>query len=89
MLFCIIYKLPDNRIMAVRNLTKVPKLCLVYFSSDKTTSIVETKKLRDKETQNQFTDLPPTKFATVTLRNSGKVLEAMVIASHGKFLNCG
>ena len=31
--------------MAFRTLTKIPKLCLVYFSIDKTTCIVETKKL--------------------------------------------
>lgn len=72
--------------MALRNLTKVPKLCLVYFSTDKSTCIVDTKKLKDKETKNYFTDLAPSTSATVTIRNSGKLLEAMVIATHGKFL---
>ena len=72
--------------MALRNLTKVPKLCLVYFSSDKSTCIVDTKKLKDKETKNYFTDLMPLTSSTVTMRNSGILLEAMVIATHGKFL---
>ena len=72
--------------MALRNLTKVPKLCLVYFSTDKSTCIVDTKKLKDKETKNSFTDLAPSISSTVTIRNSGKLLEAMVIATHGKFL---
>lgn len=72
--------------MALRNLTKVPKLCLVYFSSDKSTCIVDNKKLKDKETKNCFTDHTPSISSTVTIRNSGKLLEAMVIATHGKFL---
>lgn len=71
--------------MALRTLLKVPKLCLVYFSSDKTTCIVETKKLRDKETQKRFSDCEPVKLSSVTLRHNGKVLEAMIIASSGKF----
>lgn len=71
--------------MALRGLMKVPKLCLVYFGLDKTTCIVETKKLRDKETQTQFSDFGPRKFTSVTLRHKGKTLEAMVIASSGKF----
>ena len=68
-----------------RSVTKVPTLCLVYFSLDKTTCIVETKKLRDKETQKQFSDFEPQKSSSVTLRHNGKVLEAVVIASSGKF----
>ncbi|KAK2562604.1 hypothetical protein P5673_014290 [Acropora cervicornis] len=66
--------------MALRSLTKAPKLCLVYFSSDKSTCIVETKRLRDRETQ-KFIDFEPPKMTIATLRNRGKELEAMVIAS--------
>lgn len=43
--------------MALRNLMKVPKLCLVYFSTDKSICIVYTKKLKDKETKTYFTEL--------------------------------
>lgn len=68
-----------------RSVTKVPTLCLVYFGLDKTTCIVETKKLRDKETQKQFSDFEPEKSSSVTLRYNGKVLETVVIASSGKF----
>lgn len=71
--------------MALRTILKVPKLCLVYFSLDKTTCIVETKKLRDKETKKQFSDCEPVKLSSVFLKHNGKVLEAMVIASSGKF----
>ena len=69
-----------------RSVTKVPTLCLVYFALDKATCIVQTKKLRDKETQKQFSDFEPQKSSLVTLRHNGKVLEAVVIASSGKFL---
>jgi len=68
-----------------RSVTKVPTLSLVYFALDKTTCIVETKKLRDKETQKQFSNFEPQKSSPVTLRHNGKVLEAVVIASSGKF----
>ena len=68
-----------------RSVTKVPTLCLVYFALDKTACVVETKKLRDKETQKQFSDFEPQKSSSVTLRHNGKVLEAVVIASPGKF----
>ena len=71
--------------MAYRNLTKVPKLCLVYFSIDKTTCIVETKRIRRKESGQVFSDVGPESSAKVTLRSNGKFLDAMVIASHGEF----
>ena len=71
--------------MAYRNLTKVPKLCLVYFSIDKTTCIVETKKIRRKESGEVFSDVGPESGAKVTLRSNGKFLDAMVIVSHGEF----
>ena len=70
--------------MAYCNLTKVPKLCLVYFSIDKTTCIVETKKIRKKESGEAFSDHGSESSAKVTLRTNGKLLDAMVIASHGK-----
>ena len=72
--------------MAYRNLRKVPKLCLVYFSIDKTTCIVETKKIRRKESGEAFSDVGPESGAKVTLRSNGKLLDAMVIASHGELL---
>ena len=70
--------------MPLCHLTKVPKLCLVYFSIDKSTCIVETKKLRNKETGEPFIGNGPEKTAAVALENGGKCLEAMVIASDGK-----
>lgn len=69
--------------MALRNLTKIPKLCLVYFSIDKT-CIVETKKIRRKETGKPLSDVGPESRALVTVRNGGKQLDAMVIAADGK-----
>ena len=70
--------------MSIRHLTKVPKLCLVYFSIDRSTCLVETKKLRNKETGEPFTDTGPEKRAAVAVKNGGKCLEAMVIALDGK-----
>ena len=72
--------------MSLRQLTKIPKLCLVYFSVDKSTCVVETKKLRLKETGEPFSENGPEKGATVTLKHGGKFLEAMVIAAYGKRL---
>lgn len=71
--------------MDLRSPENVPTLSLVYFSSDRTTSIVQTTKLRDKETQKQFVDFAPAKMSYATYKHHGKVLEAMVIASSGKF----
>ncbi|KAJ7371610.1 hypothetical protein OS493_024286 [Desmophyllum pertusum] len=67
--------------MAYRNLTKVPKLCLVYFSIDKTTCIVDTKKIRSKDSGEPFSNVGPESGAKVTLRSRSEFLEAMVIAS--------
>ena len=55
------------------------KLCLVYFSIDKSTCVVETKKLRNKETGEPFTDTGLEKRAAVAVKNG-----AMVIALDGK-----
>ena len=63
---------------------KSSKLSLVYFSIDKTTCIVETKKIRRKESGEAFSDAGPESGAKVTLRTNGKLLDAMVIASHGE-----
>lgn len=70
--------------MALRNLTKTPKLSLVYFSIDKTTCIVETKTLRRKDNREIFSNSGPDKGDKVTVRSSGKLLDAMVIAADGE-----
>lgn len=70
---------------SLRCLTKVPRLTLVYFSSDQTTSIVETKKIRDNE-GNQFCNAAPNKFQSVSLKVRDKTFDAIVIASDGKFI---
>ena len=71
--------------MALRQLTKTPKLCLVYFYIDKTTCIVETKKLRREDSGEVLSKLAPGKGDKVTLRSNGKLLDAMVIAADGKY----
>ena len=71
--------------MSIRSLTKVPKLCLVYFGIDKSTCIVPTKKLKTKGTGEPFTEIMLERRAAVTLRNNGKLLDAMVIALDGKW----
>ena len=58
--------------MALRNLTRVPKLCLVYFAVDKSTSVIETKKLRSKETGKPFTETAPNTRDIVTVATDGK-----------------
>ena len=64
--------------MAFRKLTKVPKLRLVYFSID--------KKIRKKESGEVFSNTGSERGAKVILRANGKLLDAMVIAAHGKIL---
>ena len=71
--------------MALCNLTKVPKLCLVYFAFDKSTCIIETKKLRLKETGKLFSETAPNARDVITVKSGGKLLEAMVIATGGKY----
>lgn len=71
--------------MALRNLTKVPKLCLVYFAVDKSTCVIETKKMRSKETGKLFSETAPNARDVVTVKSGGKLLEAMVIATGGKY----
>ena len=71
--------------MSIRSLTKVPKLCLLYFGIVKSTCIVPTKKLRMKGTGELFTQIMLERRAAVTLRNNGKLLDAMVIALDGKW----
>jgi len=72
--------------MAFRNQTKIPKLCLVYFRIDQTTCIVETKKLRSKDSGEPFSCVGPKRGAEVAVRCTGKLLDAMVIASDGKLI---
>ncbi|KAM7444228.1 hypothetical protein ABFA07_007170 [Porites harrisoni] len=67
--------------MALRNLTKIPKLCLVYFAIDKSTYVIETKKMRSKETGKLFSETAPNARDVVTVKSGGKLLEAMVIAT--------
>lgn len=69
--------------MSLRNLTKVPKLTLVYFAVDKTTCITETKKLRMKEGEKPF-ETKPARNTVVTVKIRGSSLDAMVIAADGK-----
>lgn len=71
--------------MSLRNLTKVPRLTLVYFSVDKSTCVVETKKLRMKDDKKPFHETKPERKDAVTVKSEGKVLEAMVIATHGEY----
>ena len=71
--------------MSLRNLTKIPKLTLVYFSVDKSTCVVETKKLRMKDDKKTFLETKPERKDAVTVKSEGKVLEAMVIATHGEY----
>ena len=70
--------------MSLRTLTKFPNRSLVYFKIDKSTCIVDTKKLRKKDTGEPFTNLAPAKKAEVTYKLGSKKLEAIVIASDGK-----
>ena len=51
---------------------------------------METKKLRQKETQGQFVHCGPEKLLTALIKHVGKELDTMVIASDGKSgcLNC-
>ena len=72
--------------MACRNTTKIPKHCLVYFSIDQTTSIVETKRLSRKENGEPFVEVGPQGRSLVTIKYNGKTLDALVIASHGKWV---
>lgn len=62
---------------------KVPKLTLVYFAVDQTTSVVETKKLRTTDTEKPF-ETKPTRNTPATVKSGGDLLDAMVIAVDGK-----
>ena len=79
-----IYAFCQETRMSIRNLTKVPKLSLVYFSVDQSTCVLETKNLRRKDTGKSYAESAPEKMATVTIRSGSKQLEALVIASDGK-----
>lgn len=71
--------------MSLRNLTKVPKRSLVYFSIDQSTCIVDTKKLRMKDFGEPFTNSAAQKNAEVMIKFGTKELDAIVIASDGEW----
>ena len=54
------------------------------FAFDKSTCIIETKKLRLKETGKLFSETAPNARDVITVKSGGKLLEAMVIATGGK-----
>ena len=71
-------------IMALRSLNKVSKLCLLYFAVDKSTCVIQTKKVQSKETGKLFLETAPNVRDLVMVKSGGKLLEAMVIATGGK-----
>ena len=56
----------------------------MYFAIDKSTCIIETRKLRSKETGELLSETAPNARDVVTVKSGGKLLEAMVIAADGK-----
>ena len=76
-----------EKMSTLRNLTKVPKLCLLYFNVDKSTCVVETKKIRSKESGEPFSVNGPERKALVSVKTGGKHLDAMVIATNGKYID--
>lgn len=70
--------------MSLRNLTKVPKRSLVYFSIDQSTCVIDTKKLGMKDSGLPFTNSGPQKNAEVMIKYGIKELDAIVIASDGE-----
>ena len=70
--------------MSLRNLTKVPKRCLVYFSVNQSTCIVDIKKLKMKDSRQPFTNSAPQKKAEIMVKFGMKELDAIVIASDGE-----
>ena len=56
----------------------------MYFAVDKSTCVIETKKMRSKETGKLFSETAPNARDVVTVKSGGKLLEAMVIATGGK-----
>ena len=71
--------------MSLHNLTKVSKRSLVYFSLDQSTCIVDTKKLRMKDSRQPFTNSVPQKKAEVMIKFGIKELAEIVIASDGEW----
>ena len=65
--------------MTLRNLTKVRKLCLIYFGVDKSTCIVETKRLRSKETGEHFEESGPVRGDKVAVKTGGKLLDTIAV----------
>lgn len=56
----------------------------MYFGVDKSTCIVETKRLRSKETGENFKESGPVRGEKVAVKTGGKLLDAMVIATDGE-----
>ena len=68
-----------------RTTCTLPRLCLVYFKSVKTTSMVEAKKLKNKETGEALCAKKPERGTDVILIRCGsKTYEARIIALDGK-----
>ena len=57
---------------------------MCWKKKNKLACIVETKKLRRKDSREGFSVSAPEKGYKETLRSSGKLLDAMVIAADGK-----
>lgn len=67
-----------------RTTCTLPRLCLVYFKSVKTTSIIEAKKLKNKETGEALCGKKPERGTDVIIRCGCKTYEARIIALDGK-----
>ena len=70
--------------MALGNLTKVPKLCLLYFAVEKRYMHYWNKKNAIERDRKLFSETAPNVRDVVTVKSGGKLLEAMVIAKGGK-----
>ena len=66
-----------------RTTCTLPRLCLVYFKSVKT-SMVEAKKLKNKETGEALCAKKPERGTDVIIRCGSKTYEARIIALDGK-----
>lgn len=68
----------------IRTTCTLPRLCLVCFKSVKTTSIVEAKKLKNKETGEALCGKKPERGTDVIIRCGSKTCEERIIALDGK-----
>ena len=53
----------------------------MYFAVDESTCVIETKKMRSKETGKLFSETAPNARNVVMVKSGGKLLEAMFIAT--------